>query len=188
MCPRPTDFVRARADVLTGRRETGSRAERGRRVLEDIDIGASATTRPEAQGAAGRHDHDVARAVAHRAGELLLALRRDSAAASENERGAEGDRRSHELIVAELATACLGDYVLSEEAAGDPARLTAARVWIVDPLDGTREYREGRDDWAVHVALVVDGRAVASAVALPGLGSALSLVALVRAGPVSTRG
>ena len=127
-----------------------------------------------ATGTADTRDHDVARSVANRAGELLLALRRDSAAASESERGAEGDRRSHALIVSELAARCQDDYVLSEEAAGDPARLSAARVWIVDPLDGTREYREGRDDWAVHVALVVDGRAVAGAVALPGLGSVLS--------------
>jgi 3'(2'), 5'-bisphosphate nucleotidase len=58
--------------------------------------------------------------VAERAGELLLALRRDSVAASENERGAEGDRRSHDLIAGELAARCPDDYVLSEEAAGDP--------------------------------------------------------------------
>ena len=76
--------------------------------------------------------------------------------------------------MSELATSRPGDYVLSEEAAGDPARLSATRVWIVDPLDGTREYSEGRDDWAVHVALVVDGQPVAGAVALPGLGSVLS--------------
>jgi 3'(2'), 5'-bisphosphate nucleotidase len=116
----------------------------------------------------------VARSVAMRAGELLLALRRGSTAASEAERGDEGDRRSHALIVSELARACPDDHVLSEEAAADPARLAASRVWIVDPLDGTREYREGRDDWAVHVALVVDGQPVAGAVALPGLGSVLS--------------
>lgn len=127
-----------------------------------------------ATGAADSRDHDVARSVANRAGKLLLALRRDSAAASEDERGAEGDRRSHALIVRDLASTCPDDYVLSEEAASDPARLSAARVWIVDPLDGTREYREGRDDWAVHVALVIDGRPVAGAVALPGLGSVLS--------------
>lgn len=123
---------------------------------------------------AGADDHDVARSVARRAGELLLGLRRDSTAASEADLGAEGDRRSHDLIVSELAARRPQDHVLSEEAAGDPARLSAARVWIVDPLDGTREYREGRDDWAVHVALVVDGRPVAGAVALPGLGSVLS--------------
>lgn len=139
-----------------------------------MDIGEAARLPPGGTGVADSRDHDVARAVAKGAGELLLALRRDSTAVSEGERGAEGDRRSHAHIVSELAIRCPDDYVLSEEAAGDPARLSAARVWIVDPLDGTREYREGRDDWAVHVALVVGGRAVAGAVALPGLGSVLS--------------
>ncbi|GAA4988812.1 3'(2'),5'-bisphosphate nucleotidase CysQ [Kineococcus glutinatus] len=63
------------------------------------------------------------------------------------------------------------DAVLSEEAADDPARLTASRVWIVDPLDGTREFGEPpRPDWAVHVALWADGDLVAGAVALPALG------------------
>ncbi|HEX7444230.1 MAG TPA: 3'(2'),5'-bisphosphate nucleotidase CysQ, partial [Acidimicrobiales bacterium] len=67
-----------------------------------------------------------------------------------------------------------GDAVLSEEGRDDPARLTAARVWIVDPLDGTREFGEPpRTDWAVHVALVVAGRPVAGAVALPALGLTL---------------
>ncbi|HWL48015.1 MAG TPA: 3'(2'),5'-bisphosphate nucleotidase CysQ, partial [Sphingomonadaceae bacterium] len=64
--------------------------------------------------------------------------------------------------------------VLSEEEADDPARCLASRVWIVDPLDGTREYSEGRDDWAVHVALAVDGKPRVGAVALPGLGQTLS--------------
>src|SRR5688572_12990829 len=117
-----------------------------------MNIGGGAMSRQMATGIADREDHDVARSVASRAGELLLALRRDSTA-SEAQRGAEGDRRSHALIVSELAARRPQDHVLSEEAAGDPARLSAARVWIVDPLDGTREYREGRDDWAVHVAL-----------------------------------
>jgi 3'(2'), 5'-bisphosphate nucleotidase len=59
--------------------------------------------------------------------------------------------------------------VLSEEAVDDKARLGASRVWIIDPLDGTREYGEGRSDWAVHVALTVDGAPVLGAVALPGM-------------------
>jgi 3'(2'), 5'-bisphosphate nucleotidase len=69
-----------------------------------------------------------------------------------------------------LAAARPADAVLSEEADDDPARLTADRVWITDPLDGTREFAEGRDDWAVHVALWSDGDLVAGAVALPALG------------------
>ena len=80
-----------------------------------------------------------------------------------------GDRVSHDYIVAELARDHPDDAVLSEEGADDAARLTAERVWIVDPLDGTREFGEyGRSDWAVHVALVIDGAVVAAAVALPG--------------------
>lgn len=86
---------------------------------------------------------------------------------------AEGDRRAHELLVGRLADEMPGDAVLSEEAqAGDDAdpgaRLEAERVWIVDPLDGTREFSEPpRADWAVHVALVEAGTPVAGAVALP---------------------
>jgi 3'(2'), 5'-bisphosphate nucleotidase len=66
--------------------------------------------------------------------------------------------------------------VLSEEGVDDPERLTASRVWIVDPLDGTREFGEyGRTDWAVHVALVIDGQVEAAAVALPALGRTLTM-------------
>src|SRR5665213_3216405 len=59
------------------------------------------------------------------------------------------------------------------EAAADPARLARQRVWIVDPLDGTREYGEGRGDWAVHVALAIDGAATVGAVAMPGVPATL---------------
>ena len=92
-----------------------------------------------------------------------------------------GDRLSHEFLTAALAARRPGDVVLSEEGADDPARLTANRVWIVDPLDGTREFGEpGRTDWAVHVALwersdVSDsGDLTAGAVALPAQGKVLS--------------
>ncbi|MGH9228813.1 MAG: 3'(2'),5'-bisphosphate nucleotidase CysQ [Acidimicrobiales bacterium] len=119
-------------------------------------------------------DHETARSVADRAGRVLLALQQEMADASPRDRGAEGDRRSHDLILQELAATHPDDAVLSEEAASDDGRLTAERVWIVDPLDGSREYGEVRDDWAVHVALVVDGRPVAGAVALPGLDCVLS--------------
>jgi 3'(2'), 5'-bisphosphate nucleotidase len=65
--------------------------------------------------------------------------------------------------------------VLSEEGVDDPVRLSASRVWIVDPLDGTREYgEEGRTDWAVHVALAIDGQIEAAAVALPARGLTLN--------------
>jgi 3'(2'), 5'-bisphosphate nucleotidase len=86
----------------------------------------------------------------------------------------EGDRRSHLWLMEELATARPDDAVLSEEGKDDHARLAASRVWIIDPLDGTREFGEGRDDWAVHVALAIDGVPTTGAVALPGLGLTLS--------------
>ncbi len=86
-----------------------------------------------------------------------------------------GDRRSDDLILGALAERVPDDGVLSEETADTEARLAKARVWIVDPLDGTREYGEaGRDDWAVHVALAIGGAPVVGAVALPALGTVLS--------------
>ena len=76
-----------------------------------------------------------------------------------------------------LRTEAPGDAILSEEGADDLRRLQHARVWIIDPLDGTREFGEvGRSDWAVHVALCIDGVAVAGAVALPALGLTLGTV------------
>lgn len=88
---------------------------------------------------------------------------------------AKGDRLSHEFLVAELQAARPHDIVLSEEGRNDPRRLTAERVWILDPLDGTREFGDPpRDDWAVHVALLEDGELAAGAVALPARGITLS--------------
>ena len=115
-------------------------------------------------------DHDLAAELAEAAGRLLLEVRLALRGAGERERRDAGDARSHAFLLAELARRRPGDAVLSEEGADDPARLTAARVWIVDPLDGTREFGEaGREDWAVHVALwrADAGGLVAGAVALP---------------------
>jgi 3'(2'), 5'-bisphosphate nucleotidase len=117
-------------------------------------------------------DAELAADLATRAGTLLLELR----AGGEFEGktlGAEGDLRANVLLLAGLAEARPGDAVLSEESQDDRARLAARRVWIVDPLDGTREYGEGRSDWAVHVALTENGAPMAGAVALPGLGLTL---------------
>ena len=69
------------------------------------------------------------------------------------------------------------DGILSEETVDTPARLEKSRVWIVDPLDGTKEYAQLRDDWAVHVALAVDGRCALGAVALPSKGRVIYGVA-----------
>ena len=97
-------------------------------------------------------DHELAHDLAERAGLLLLALRAEGGDPDKLKNA--GDRSSHEFLMAELAAARPDDAVLSEEGADNKARLAADRVWIVDPLDGTREFGEaGRTDWAVHVAL-----------------------------------
>jgi 3'(2'), 5'-bisphosphate nucleotidase len=97
-------------------------------------------------------DHALAADLAERAGRLLLELR--AKGGDPDALRNAGDRQSHEFLMAELARKRPGDAVLSEEGIDDKARLTADRVWIVDPLDGTREFGEpGRSDWAVHVAL-----------------------------------
>jgi 3'(2'), 5'-bisphosphate nucleotidase len=131
---------------------------------------------PEAPPPAAGDDHALAAALAAEAGRLLVEWRARlvERGVTGRELGDEGDRRSHELLVAGLAATRPGDAVLSEEGIADPARLDRQRVWIVDPLDGTREFSDPpRTDWAVHVALVIDGRPVAGAVALPARGVTL---------------
>ncbi|MGI8529320.1 MAG: 3'(2'),5'-bisphosphate nucleotidase CysQ [Geodermatophilaceae bacterium] len=120
-------------------------------------------------------DHSLAAHIATDAGQLLLAIRAEHADADPSVLRKVGDHGAQEAIAAALQQARPDDSVLSEEAADDLARLHAVRVWIVDPLDGTREYSEvGRTDWAVHVALWQAGQLVAGAVALPALGVTLS--------------
>ena len=123
-------------------------------------------------------DHEVAERLATRAGELLLDVRAEFATATAQERKDAGDKRSHEFLMSELARLRPDDAVLSEEATEEEkannARLTSARVWIIDPLDGTREFSElDREDWAVHVALWESGELVAGAVALPAQNTTL---------------
>jgi 3'(2'), 5'-bisphosphate nucleotidase len=120
-------------------------------------------------------DHAVAALLATEAGRLLLGVREELADATETERKAAGDKRSHEYLMDALARERPDDAVLSEEGVDDPVRLSSERVWIVDPLDGTREFSElGRQDWAVHVALWQSGQLVAGAVALPAQGVTLA--------------
>lgn len=119
-------------------------------------------------------DDDVLAArLASAAGRMLLAVR-ERAVLAGGELGDAGDATAQVLLRRALAHHRPDDAVLSEEAADDRSRLDRERVWIVDPLDGTREYAEGRDDWAVHVGLVIAGRPSASAVALPALGVTLT--------------
>lgn len=117
----------------------------------------------------GADDSALAASLATEAGRRLLAIRERYADAEPAARKAAGDQQSHEYLMACLRDARPGDAVLSEEGRDDLARLGAERVWIVDPLDGTREFAEFRDDWAVHVALWARGELTAGAVALPAM-------------------
>lgn len=135
-------------------------------------------------------DHRLAADLATAAGRLLLDIRAELADAPAEARKAAGDKGSHDYLMEALAAARPDDAVLSEEGADDPIRLSSHRVWIVDPLDGTREFSEpGRDDWAVHVALWCDGDLVAGAVALPAQGVTLATpeVAAPAPGPAAPR-
>ncbi|WP_051425749.1 3'(2'),5'-bisphosphate nucleotidase CysQ [Jiangella gansuensis] len=123
-------------------------------------------------------DAALAARLATEAGGLLSELRRGHLDANEPGTGTRelrdaGDRAAQRFLATELARERPGDAVLSEEDDDDAARLSASRVWIVDPLDGTREFAEGRDDWAVHVACWAGGDLVAGAVALPALDTTL---------------
>ncbi len=115
------------------------------------------------------NDHALAAWLATEAGLRLLHVRTQGLEGKELKDA--GDRTSHELLMELLAEHRPGDAVLSEEGKDDAARLSASRVWIVDPLDGTREFSEPpRDDWAVHVALWEAGDLAAGAVAQPAIG------------------
>ena len=111
-------------------------------------------------------DAALARTIAAAAAALLLDLR-NASGLSGKALGDRGDRAADDLILAQLAAARPGEFVLSEESLDDRRRCSASRVWVVDPLDGTLEYIEGSDDWAVHIGLAVDGVPVAGAVAVP---------------------
>jgi 3'(2'), 5'-bisphosphate nucleotidase len=113
-------------------------------------------------------DAELARQLATTAGELLLTLQR-SGLFTEKALGKAGDRVANAFLMDALKIQRPNDAVLSEEEKDSAGRLSASRVWIVDPLDGTREYGEARTDWAVHVALTINGAPLIGAVALPGL-------------------
>jgi 3'(2'), 5'-bisphosphate nucleotidase len=118
-------------------------------------------------------DHAVAGLLAREAGDLLLDLRGRSLAEGVSGWRLQslGDRAAHDHLVGRLTELRPDDAVLSEEGADDRSRLGAERTWIIDPLDGTQDYpRVGSTEWAVHVALVIDGRPVAAAVSVPANG------------------
>ena len=117
-------------------------------------------------------DAELAAHLAETAGRLLLEVR-VSGMFSDKALGKAGDQIANQFLVRALREVRPEDGLLSEEMKCDGARLGQSRVWIVDPVDGTREYGEGRTDWAVHVGLAIDGTAAVGAVALPGMGLVL---------------
>jgi 3'(2'), 5'-bisphosphate nucleotidase len=119
-------------------------------------------------------DAELASHLAHEAGLLLRELR-DTLALTKSGKalGDAGDLAANQFLCAAIRRERPDDGLLSEEEKDNPNRLSQSRVWIVDPVDGTREFAEGRTDWAVHVALAIDGKPVIGAVALPGLGLVL---------------
>jgi 3'(2'), 5'-bisphosphate nucleotidase len=114
------------------------------------------------------NDAELAAHLAEVAGRLLLEVRK-SGMFPDKALGKAGDQTANQFLVHALRAQRPDDGLLSEEEKDNPERLGKSRVWIVDPVDGTREYGEHRTDWAVHVGLAIDGVAEIGAVALPGL-------------------
>jgi len=117
-------------------------------------------------------DAELAAHLAHVAGRILLEVR-DSGLISGKALGDAGDKTANQFLCHALREQRPDDGLLSEEEKDSAERLSKSRVWIVDPVDGTREYGEARTDWAVHVALAIDGKPEIGAVGLPGLGIVL---------------
>ena len=119
-------------------------------------------------------DGGLASHLAYKAGDMLLDNRAAlSRSLTEKELGKAGDLFANRFLCDAIREHRPDDGLLSEEEKDNPERLSKSRVWIIDPVDGTREYGEGRTDWAVHVALAIDGVPTVGAVALPGLGLVL---------------
>jgi 3'(2'), 5'-bisphosphate nucleotidase len=119
------------------------------------------------------HDHGDALEIATSTGALLLSLRERRRPGTPEEFGRLADRMANEHLLRELAARRPDDAVRSEESEFRPGRGDTSRVWIVDPLDGTWEYGQGRDDWGVNVALALAGRPIAAAMVLPAAGCVL---------------
>ncbi len=119
-----------------------------------------------------KDDTELAAHLAQVAGKLLLDVRA-CGLLSLAALGQAGDQTANQFLIHAIREQRPDDGLLSEESKCDGTRLSKSRVWIIDPVDGTREYGEARSDWAVHVALAIDGVATVGAVALPGLGLVL---------------
>ncbi|MEJ7935417.1 3'(2'),5'-bisphosphate nucleotidase CysQ [Sphingobium sp. AN558] len=119
-------------------------------------------------------DAELAAHLAEAAGRILLEVRA-SGVFGEKALGKAGDQTANQFLVHALREARPDDGLLSEEEKDNPERLAQSRVWIIDPVDGTREYGEARADWAVHVGLAIDGEPRIGAVALPGLDGGIVL-------------
>ena len=117
-------------------------------------------------------DAELAAHLAHVAGRILLEVRASGMFEGKS-LGKAGDQTANQFLCHAIRAQRPDDGLLSEESKDTDERLSKERVWIVDPVDGTREYGEERDDWAVHVALCVNGEPVTGAVALPGFGEVL---------------
>src|SRR5262245_11915101 len=131
------------------------------------------------EGVGGELERDLAFAVeaARSAGERVMALR--ASGRWEGDTLADiGDQAADGLLQGLIRGRYPDDGLLSEETADSPERLARERCWIVDPLDGTREFSQGREDWAIHVALTLGGACALAAVALPSCGRLLWGVAL----------
>ena len=160
----------ARSWLARSRRSSAPRVPTDRLALQRERLARVTALRPLSVSA---DDHELSAWLATVAGDLLLEVRGQGLEGRELKDA--GDQASHELLMTLLAEHRPDDAVLSEEGKDDKVRLTSSRVWIVDPLDGTREFSEPpRDDWAVHVALWQDGSLVAGAVAQPGMDQTFS--------------
>lgn len=129
-------------------------------------------THPHLNPQTHENDHQVAARLAVEAGRLLMAVRHElgTAGAPQWQVMDTGDLVSHQYLMKAIGELFPDDAILSEEGVEDPRRFSAERVWIVDPLDGTREFGElDRHDWAVHVALWEKGQLTAGAVSLPAI-------------------
>ncbi len=123
-------------------------------------------------------DAELAAQLAHCAGRILLEVQTSHMFEGQEHAkalGKAGDQTANQFLVHALRAQRPEDGLLSEESKDTDERLSKSRVWIIDPVDGTREYGEARADWAVHVALTIDGKPEIGAVALPGLDGGMVL-------------